>query len=167
MKQKRFFMQMILVFLIILTCRCIAQNKIITSYEYSQHNIIIYYQFEGDPSIDYNISILLKRSLNRNFNLKPESIAGDIGEGKFANEKRKVIWHLTQQEEGSLTGDDYYFEITANEIKKGGGIAWYVYVGGIILGGGTAAVLLLNKKNETTTSSSSFTFPNPPGRPNN
>ncbi len=143
-----------------------AQNEINTSFEYSQHKILIYYQFAGESSSLYNISVVLKRKSVPDFKLEPGSLSGDYGEGKYANAKREIIWNLSQQEETSLTGNDYYFEITANELNHGGGIAWYVYVGGLLVGGGAAAVLLLNKKSETSTANSSFTFPGPPGRPN-
>ncbi len=142
-----------------------AQNEIKTSFEYSQHKILIYYQFAGESSSLYDVSVVLKRTSDPNFKLEPASLSGDYGEGKFANVRREIIWNLSQQKESSLTENDYYFEIAANQIKQGGGIAWYVYVGGILVGGGVAAALLLNKKSETTTSNSGFTFPSPPGRP--
>jgi len=146
----------------------LAQNKINTSYEYSQHQIIIRYEFQGDSSLQYNMSVVLKRTSNLDFQIKPGLLSGDYGTGKYANENRKIIWNLTKQEEENLTGDDYYFEITANEIKKSSGIAWYVYVGSVLLGGGAAAAVLLNnKKNGSTGSGTATTLANPPSRPGN
>jgi hypothetical protein len=146
----------------------LAQNKINTSFEYSQHQIIIRYEFQGDSSLQYNISVVLKRTSNLDFQIKPELLSGDFGTGKYANENRKIIWNLAKQEEENLTGDDYYFEITANEIKKSGGIAWYVYVGSVLLGGGAAATVLLNnKKSGPTVSNTGSTLANPPARPGN
>lgn len=163
MKQKT-TLQILILFLMI-SVSDPAQNKINTSYEYSNHNIFIYYDFTGDASKEYDVSILLKRTSQPDFLLMPASITGDLGKGKFANEKRKITWHLTPEEEASLTADDYYFEVTANKIESGGGIPWYVYVGGVVLGGGAAAFLLLNKKSESPGTSSETSFPNPPGRP--
>ncbi len=159
------FLRLLILFLFLTTANNLAQNKINTSYEYSNHNIFIYYDFTGDASKEYDVSILLKRTSQPDFLLKPGSLTGDLGKGKFANEKRKITWHLTPQEESSLTADDYYFEVTANEIKSGGGLPWYVYVGGVVLGGGAAAFLLLNKKSESTGTGSETSFPNPPVRP--
>jgi hypothetical protein len=144
-----------------------GQKKINTSFEYSDHQINIVYEFQGDSTGQYDVSVALKRTSDSNFNLKPEQLTGDLGEGNFADGKRKIIWHLTQQEEESLTGDDYFFEVTASEIKKSGGIAWYVYVGGILLGGGAAAVLVTNKKSLTSGSNSGTALASPPGRPGN
>ena len=146
-------------------CFSLAQNNINTSYKYSNHRITIYYDFQGDSEQQYNISVILKRTSNPNFNLVPGSVTGDFGEGKYADGKRKIIWNLSPQEEEILTGNDYYFAINAAEIKSGG-IAWYVYVLGIGLGGGAAAVLL-GKKNASagSNSNSTTTFPTPPGRP--
>ena len=53
--------------------------------------------------------------------------------------------------------------VNADEVESGGGIPWYVYVGGAALAGGTAAVLLLNKKSDNTTTETNF--PLPPERP--
>jgi hypothetical protein len=167
MKKIKIYVIIIPTFFLLTACTGSAQNKINSSFEYSNHQITIYYEFQGDSSVQYDVSVVLKRTSNSYFNLKPELMSGDIGEGLYANEKRKVVWRLTPQEEESLTGNDYYFEISANEITRGGGIAWYVYVGGILLGGGTAAVLLTNKKSTTPGSNSSFTYPSPPGRPGN
>ena len=165
MKPIKIQVLIIFIFLMLPFCTGLAQNKINTSFEYSNHQITIYYEFQGDSSVQYDVSVVLKRTSNSYFNLTPGLLTGDFGEGKYADGKRKIVWHLTRQEEENLKGEDYYFEINANEIS-GGGIAWYVYVGGIVLGGGAAAVLLSGKKNSTSSTITSATFPSPPGRPN-
>jgi hypothetical protein len=156
---------MIFVFLMLPFYSGFAQNRINTSYKYSNHKVTIYYEFQGDSELQYDISVVLKRTSNTYFNLKPGALTGDFGEGKYADGMRVITWNLSPQEEEILTGNDYYFEINAAEIK-GGGVAWYVYVGGVILGGGAAAVLL-GKKNAaaSSNSNSSTTFPAPPDRP--
>lgn len=154
----------LLIFLLATSLYTFAQNNIKTSFKYSNHTIIIYYEFQGDSAKGYDVSVELKRTSVPDFSLKPELLTGDFGKGKYANAKRKIVWHLTQQEEESFTADDYYFEVTADEIK-GGEIAWYYYVGGAIVGG-TAAILLLHKNNETPATTSSDKYPPPPGRPN-
>ena len=141
-----------------------SQNNIITSFETASHSVIIYYEFAGNQSNEYEISITLKRTTDPNFSLEPSQLSGDFGSGKYGEGKRKIFWYLTPKEESTLIGDDFYFELAASEIRKSGGIPWYVFVGGALLGGGTAAALLLGKKSESS-SSSSFSFPKPPSRP--
>ncbi len=167
MKPIKFEIMTVLLLIILPLNNSSGQNKINTSFEYTDHQINIAYEFQGDSTEKYDVSVVLKRTSNSYFSLKPGLLTGDLGEGNYADGKRTIIWHLTPQEEESLTGDDYYFEIMANEIKRGGGIAWYVYVGGIVLGGGAAAVLLTNKKNSTSGSSSNSALASPPGRPSN
>lgn len=140
------------------------QNNIIASFEPTSHSVIIYYEFAGDKSSEYEIFITLKKTTDPNFNFEPSQLSGDYGKGNFSEGKRKIVWYLSPKEESTLISDDFYFELTANEIKKSGGIPWYVYVGGALLGGGTAAVLFLGKKSESN-SSSTFSFPKPPSRP--
>jgi len=143
-----------------------SQNNITASFDTSPHSVIIYYEFSGDPSSDYEIILHLKRTTSPEFSLEPSELSGDIRKGSYGAGKHKIIWYLTPKEESTLIGDDFYFEIAANEIKRGGGgLPWYIYVGGALVGGGTAAALLLSKKSESTPASA-FSFPKPPGRPN-
>lgn len=142
------------------------QQKIQTSFDYSEGKIFIFYEFQGDRTKDYEIEIVLKRTGDPSFNLIPENLTGDIGEGKFANKKCKIIWALSPAEETELEGEDFFFEITANELS--GGIPWYIYAGGAALAGGTAAVLLLGKKDSNgngTITPPAGEFPTPPVRP--
>lgn len=144
-----------------------SQEKIHASFEYSDGKIFIYYEFQGNRENDYDVSIQLKRASDPNFELIPEDLTGDIGEGKFAGKKNKITWIINEDEESKLEGEDFYFDVQAAEIKSGGGIPWYVYAGGAVLAGGTAAILVLGKKdsNGTTDGGSSGSFPTPPLRP--
>lgn len=166
MKITKPFIFTVFIFFIFHSSFGLAQTSIKTTFEYSNHKIIIHYEFQGDPTKEYKVSVFLKRTSDPGFNLVPERMKGDYGKGKYADKKDEITWYLTQQEEGSFShGSDYYFEVTANAIKAGGGLPWYVYVGGAILGGGTAAILLMNNKGTPSSSTSSSTFPKPPGRP--
>lgn len=137
------------------------------SFQVTQEGTInIYYKFKGDPGKDYDVTVILKRKSDPTFSLIPKNVSGSVGVGKFANAKRTIIWELTSSEQQSLKGNDYYFAVNAKpvEAEKGGGIPWYVYVGGAALAGGTAAILLL-KKNGNSNSGSNASIPDPPGRP--
>lgn len=164
MKVIKFSMLASVVFFILLTAKCDAQNNINTRFEIQSHKVIIYYEFNGDSTSRYDVSVVLRRKSVPNFSIIPKLTEGDIGEGYFANRQNQIIWNLSQPEENSLTADDYYFEVFANKIEEGGSIKWYVYIGGAIIGG-AAALLLTGKRGESTSSSSTFTFPTPPPRP--
>lgn len=142
------------------------QERISTTFEASPDGkIFIYYQLNGDPEKEYDISVVLKRTSVPSFELTPSDLSGNVGKGKYGDgTKKTIIWNLKPEEKAILNGEDFYFVVNADEIKSGGGIPWYVYVGGAAVAGGVAAVLLLNKKsdNGTTTTES---FPTPPGRP--
>lgn len=139
------------------------QEKIDATFEAAEGKILIHYELKGDPQKEYEISIVLKRTSDPSFEIIPDETAGDIGEGKFAGKKSTITWILNSDEEEMLDGDDFYFDVFAEEIKTGGGIPWYVYIGGAALAGGTAAILLLNKSSDEETTPASF--PTPPGRP--
>ena len=155
-------MKNILFLLIILltTARISAQQKMAASFESLDNKIQISYEFEGDESKEYEIKVTLKRSSASKYSYSPSSLSGDVGKGKFANTKHVIVWNMTTKEKQTLTNDDYYFEITAIEVK--GGISWYYYVGTAVVGGGVAAALLLKKKPEETPATTTAL---PPERP--
>lgn len=137
-----------------------AQQKMAASFESLDNKVQISYEFEGDAGKEYEIKVTLKRSSTPKYSYSPSSIAGDVGKGKYANKKNLIVWNLTNKEAETLTDTDYYFEITAIEVK--GGIPWYYYVGTAVVGGGAAAVLLMKKKTEETPAA---TTAMPPDRP--
>ncbi len=140
-----------------------SQEKIEATFEAGEGKILIHYELKGDSQKDYEVSIILKRTSDHSFEVIPDETTGDIGEGKFAGKKSTIIWILNSDEEEMLDGDDFYFDVFAEEIKTVGGIPWYVYIGGAALAGGTAAILLLNKSSDEETTPT--VFPTPPARP--
>ncbi len=137
-----------------------AQQKLSASFESLENKIHITYEFQGDADKEYEIKVMLKRSSVSKFSYFPSSLSGDVGKGKFANSKHLIVWELSPKETETLKDSDYFFEITAYEVK--GGIPWYYYVGTAVVGGGAAAVLLLKKKTEETPTT---TTAMPPTRP--
>ncbi|HAB53008.1 MAG: hypothetical protein A2315_01775 [Ignavibacteria bacterium RIFOXYB2_FULL_35_12] len=162
-----FFTVMVFFTFMIINQKVFSQGKIQVTFDYSDGKIFIFYEFQGDKTKDYEVDIKLKRISDSDFLIIPDKLTGDIGEGKFAGRKNKIIWELSPDEEAQLEGEDFYFDVTALEIEPGGGIPWYVFAGGAALAGGTAAILLLGKKDSdgTTTPPSSDGFPTPPVRP--
>ncbi|MEJ2616311.1 MAG: hypothetical protein P8Z35_15240 [Ignavibacteriaceae bacterium] len=165
----KYIYQFILPVLILLTFisgSAYSQERISTTFEASPDGkIFIYYQLNGDPEKEYDVSVVLKRTSVPSFELTPSDLSGNIGKGKFGDgSKKTIIWTLKPEEKNILNGEDFYFVVNADEVESGGGIPWYVYVGGAALAGGTAAVLLLNKKSDNTTTTET-NFPLPPDRP--
>jgi|SRR3989339_812145 len=155
-------MKNILVILVILLAvrHVSAQEKMSATFESLDNKIQISYEFQGEADKEYEIKVTLKRSSLSTYNYIPAALSGDVGKGKYANKKNLVVWNLTSKEIETLTDTDYFFEITAIEVK--GGIPWYYYVGTAVLGGGAAAVLLMKKKTEETPAA---TTAMPPARP--
>ncbi|MDP3149941.1 MAG: hypothetical protein Q8N83_12500 [Ignavibacteria bacterium] len=137
-----------------------AQQKMSASFESLDNKIQISYEFQGEADKEYEIKVTLKRSSSSTYNYIPATLSGNVGKGKFANKKNLIVWNLTNKETETLTDTDYYFEITAYEVK--GGIPWYYYVGTAVVGGGAAAVLLLKKKTEDKPATTTAL---PPARP--
>ncbi len=164
---KHYFVPLIVIFLPMLLQ---AQGKIETTFETSNGKIIIYYQLNADPDLEYDVSVLLKRSSDGSYSYAPDGLTGDVGRGKFAQNKRSVTWILKSAEMSMLDGDDFYFEVTAVPVEVKKGASWLYYVGGILVGGGVAAAVILNKKSQDESSTingnnNTGGFPTPPGRP--
>lgn len=138
-----------------------AQEEVSLSYEALDGKIIIKYELIGDDEKEYEVELSLRRESDKSFNYKPSTISGDVGKGKFASGKKEIVWTLTSKENQLFAeGEDYFFELGAVEVKRGG-LSWVYYVGGAVLAGGGAALLLLKPKTTATTE----TLPTPPGRP--
>lgn len=163
--KKIFYTILIFSTVVIVNQKVFPQGKIQATFDYSDGKIFIFYEFQGDRSKDFEVTVKLKRTSDPNFEIIPSQLSGDIGEGKFAGKKNKITWVLGEDEESQLEGEDFYFDVTALEIELGGGIPWYVFAGGAALAGGTAAILLLGKKDSGGTTPPTGSFPTPPIRP--
>lgn len=126
--------------LFLLASVCFAQEITNVSFEPQQDKIIIYYDLTGDKDEDYVVSLVLRREEYVAFQIVPKSVIGDVGEGKFAGTKRKIVWDVSKDYHIDPEVTDYYFEVKVKEIS--GGFAWYYYVIAAVLGGATAAVLV-------------------------
>jgi len=126
--------------LIVFNVYSFAQEITNVYFDPLQDKIIVYYDLAGDKDEDYNVSIVLRREEYSGFQIVPKSVTGDVGEGKFAGKKKKIIWDVTKDYHIDPEITDYYFEVKVKEIS--GGIAWYYYVLAAVVGGATAAVLI-------------------------
>ncbi|MCP5063432.1 MAG: hypothetical protein GY936_13350 [Ignavibacteriae bacterium] len=155
---------LLLVLLFVFSSLAFSQEKVDVTFEEINGKIYIYYTLNEVSTKQYDINILLKRTSVISFSHSPSDLTGDIGEGDFAGKKNTIIWNVTEEEMNLFDGDDFYFQIIANEIKATKSIPWYYYVGGAVAAGAVAAVTLLGGEEETTTTPTS-NFATPPGRP--
>ncbi|MGE5401257.1 MAG: hypothetical protein ACM3S2_12700 [Ignavibacteriales bacterium] len=141
-----------------------AQEKIDVNFELGDGKVFIFYFLHGNADKEYEINAVLRKSGDPSFKLVPKEMTGDVGEGKFADKKCTIIWHISKDEEASLEGEDFYFEVTAGEVSESSS-SWYWYaLGAVVAGGGAATYLLLNK-NKDTKGPVTESFAVPPGRP--
>jgi hypothetical protein len=155
---------LLLIGVFILNYEILSQSISNVSFEVSGEDIHISYTLTPSSTDDFEISILLKRINDGSFNYLPQSLSGDIGEGQFSGINRVIIWEVSETEMSMLDGDDFYFEVFANKLKKSEGIPWYYFVGTAAVGGAVAAAVLLGGKDETS-SPTTQNFPLPPDRP--
>ncbi len=123
--------------------------------------IVIIYDLIAAMDETYEVNIVLLREKNPSFQFVPRSVAGYVGEGKFAGTSREIKWNYKNDLPRGLEGEGFYFEITVN--KVGGGSPWLYIVLGAAAAGGGAAALLLGKKGTTQTGANEL--PGPPARP--
>lgn len=139
----------------------LPQENMNSSYEVGDDRILIHYDFSGNDVNDYEIIMVVRRVSKPDFEYKPADLKGDVGKGRFANKKNTITWILSEKEIELVSGgDDFYFQVLANEVQKSS-FAWLYYVGGAVLVGGGVAAYLLLKPEEAGLS----VLPQPPGRP--
>ena len=161
MKKHFYINHLFLVVIFFITNMSYAQEKITISFESKEDKIYIYYTLDANLNDEYEIDVILKRSSVPSFEYKPTALTGDIGTGKFAGSQKTIIWQVSESEMEMFDGDDFFFEIDAQKIEEGGGIPWYVWVGGLAAGGAAAVIVLLGGDDEPE----STTFADPPARP--
>lgn len=122
-------------------------------------NIEISYNLDGDSDSQYMIECYLKNDQQVNFNYKLVLVRGDIGKGNFVGESKIIVWEYLKEFPDGLTGDHFYFNITAEEVS--GGLSWYYYVGAAVVGS-AAAILLGVEADEKVTEPTYATFPSRP-----
>ena len=150
-----------LIFILLINGFIFAQEKVSATFEAVEGKVLIYYTLKGAAEKEYEVEVVLKRSGDPSFELVPDDMSGDVGKGKFAGSRKTIIWHIKPDEEAQLEGEDFYFEVTAAEIKEGGGFPWLWVLGGAAVAGGAAAYFILSgDKTEETPN-----LPPPPGRP--
>jgi hypothetical protein len=113
-------------------------------------------------SASFWVSLILRRKSFQGFKFIPIDVSGDVGKGNFEGNGRQIVWHLYSDFPDGLSGNDFYFQVSAT-LLNGGGASWLYYVGGVILVGGAAAAVLY--KSDLIGKSGSIPFPAPPGRP--
>jgi hypothetical protein len=131
-------------------------------FELSGHMIVIFYDLQGPEGGDYTVKLLLKRKQDPSFQYVPRSLTGDVGQGRFAGNKRQISWDIQKEFQEGLEGEDFYFVVEAELISSGTSILWYIGGGAAIIAG--AAALLFGKQAQTGAAASDV-FPKPVGRP--
>lgn len=131
-----------------------------TEYRVNEENIIIIYDLKGDLDETYLIECFLMRETQPNFKHKLRYADGDIGTGKFIGNQKSIRWNYKKEFPLGLTGSDFYFLVTVDEISSG--FAWYYYAGAAALGGAAAAFLFRGNKDSKTTEPVYAPFPSRP-----
>jgi len=138
-----------------------SQERVSATFEPVEGKILIYYTIKGDADKEYEVDVVLKRTSDPSFEMVPGRMTGDIGKGKFAGSQKTIIWHIQPDEEAKLEGEDFYFEVTAAEVK-GSSFPWGWVLGGAAVAGGAAAYFILSGGKDSETLNN---LPVPPGRP--
>ena len=131
-----------------------------TEFKVNEEFVIITYDLQGEVDETYLIECFLMRDAQPNFKHKLRYVDGDIGTGKFVGNNKIIRWNFSKEFPMGLTGDDFYFLVSVDEISSG--LAWYYYVGAAAIGGAAAAFLLGGSKDSKTTEAVYAPFP---GRP--
>lgn len=134
----------ILCLLLLLVCEMFPQTIAVERVDFSVkgQTIDIRYDLNGNPKTKYQVSVVLLRRDQPDFQLVPKKVQGDIGKGKFAGQNRSIIWDFTDEFQMGTNVADYYFQVTAKPVKNRtllyGGIGSAIVVGTVvaILAGG-------------------------------
>jgi hypothetical protein len=149
-------------------------------WEVQGETVVITYDLYAPLSDKCDVVVVLRRESDKSFEYRPKSASGSVGKGIFAGKNLVIRWSYLKDIPAGLTGEDYYFEITATRVEsaiavqpeakeEGGGSTWLWIVGGVVVTGGAAALLLLGGSNDSggggSGGGSTSELPAPPSRP--
>jgi len=128
---------------------------------------IIPYELVADKDSTYEIGIVLKRRSDPSFQLTPKSVSGAVGRGQYASGMREIRWDYRRDLTRELTGNDYFFALTARTVLEDGGWPWWYYAGGGTAIVGIVVAIVAKSETATPPTPSATILPEPPGnRPN-
>ena len=128
------------------------------------YEVVINYDLLGDPSVKYNVRLMLRRGGDPSYEYFPKSLSGDIGTGRFVGEKKQIIWAIDYEFPKGLQGNDYYFVVQAENIEKKSDSQILTWIGSgvaVLAAAVTYVIILNNKPASANTTNSGFTIPPP------
>lgn len=85
----------------------------------------IQYDLHGLANANYRITVALRRRSDESVNRNLIVAEGDIGPGVTPGPNKRVIWGQIGEFPQGLPGNDYFFEVKAEQMKsKSAGILW-------------------------------------------
>jgi hypothetical protein len=125
------------------------------------NDIVINFELIAPADKTYKISVVLRRESDKSFAFVPKTVSGAVGEGKYAGQ-REMRWAFRKDIPKGLVGNDFWFEISADEIIETGTSKFWYYAGGaaaVVAGG---VVYYMTSGTKSTTPSSPAKLPTPP-----
>jgi len=129
-------------------CQEISARVGEATWEIKGDKVIITYELFLPVDRMYDIGVLLRRKSNKSFRLFPKATEGAVGQLEYAGGRNQILWDYKRDIRSELNREDYWFQITAREIRDGGGISWWVYAAGGAAAAVVGAILLLNGDDE-------------------
>ncbi|PIS27100.1 MAG: hypothetical protein COT43_12095 [Candidatus Marinimicrobia bacterium CG08_land_8_20_14_0_20_45_22] len=124
--------------LLLFACKLFPQTNAVERVDFSvkDKTIDIRYNLNGNPKVKYQVSVVLLRRDQPDFQLVPKKVMGDVGRGKFAGQNRSIKWDFSDELQLGANIADYYFQVTAKPVKNRtllyGGIGSAIIVGTVV-----------------------------------
>jgi hypothetical protein len=76
--------------------------------------VVITYDLQEPRKGEVDIALVLRRSSKPSEKLKPKVLVGHFGDNVEPGKKRKIYWHYKRDKITGLSGEGWYFELTAD-----------------------------------------------------
>jgi hypothetical protein len=144
-----------------------SRHFVIGPWRVENNVAIIPYELVAGKDSTYEIGIVLKRRSDPSFQLTPKSVSGAVGRGQFVGGMREIRWDYRRDLAQALTGNDYFFALTARTVLEDGGWPWWYYAGGGTAIVGIVVAIAAGSETATPPPPGVTFLPEPPGnRPN-
>ena len=133
-------------------------------FEKLSDRIYLHYDLSGPDSKKYDVTVILRRTSDASFEYRPVDLRGEVGTEIAPGREKLIIWDVTEETAGNLSGDDYYFVVNAVPSETSGSSS-LVWIGaGTVVVSGVIAYLLLQSHPQPAKNITKD-YPEPPGRP--
>lgn len=83
--------------------------------------VVVTYDLLVEEGTEYEVEVKASDD-RRTFNIEPESVSGDVGQGVRPGKQKQIIWDVLEDRPEGIQGNECRFRVIAHESWSGSGV---------------------------------------------